>query len=284
MHAFFRLVPYPTLTFKHRFINLPRSRIVLFLVYSTESRLSFESLPFRAVLTQKIKQSETPGFRRAQHTLGSHEQSSRSLTTGPSKSALALEISAFLHRYLSGFRIPTFPVESFISENQEPSPVMIPLEVSIWNVATGEYSKRFGLKDGTALTFPVIEHRHKSPNLGNPLLNEFHMYSLGLATPEQLRVINRLASKANIVLRSFLERRGLKLHRLGLEFCLHDGQIVIGGEISPRTSSIADMQGQSVSVKMRPTMKKGAPPRVVDAELLLEVRNRVCRTVPHEGS
>jgi phosphoribosylaminoimidazole-succinocarboxamide synthase len=187
---------------------------------------------------------------------------------------LANEISSYLFKYLAGFRIPTHFMEKV--SNQEMSVkqlTMIPLQVRIHNVASGEFSRHYGIKEGTELTVPVIEHYYKSPDLGNPMVNEFHIYSLGLATPEQLRTMNRLASKTNVVLKSFFERRELKLLSANLEFGVAGGQITIGDEISPRTCRFADLQ------------KKDRGGRNIFAngdeealEACTEVRNRIYRT------
>ena len=194
-----------------------------------------------------------------------------------SKSSIESEISIFLLGYLGGYNIPTCLLEKTGTEVEFRALRMISLEVSVWNTATGEYSKRLGLKDGYELNFPVIEHHHKRPDLGNPLLNEFHVYSLRLATPEQLRLVNRLASKANIVLRSFFERRELRLDKLGLEFGLFEDQILIGNEISPRTSIFTDMRKNlnGRKDKLRGNIRRHKPEKKEGVELNVEIRNRI---------
>jgi phosphoribosylaminoimidazole-succinocarboxamide synthase len=67
------------------------------------------------------------------------------------------------------------------------------------------------MKDGLDLPHPILEHYLKSDHLVLPLLNEYHAVALGLATPEELRLVNRMALKVNVVLKSFFERQNLKL-------------------------------------------------------------------------
>lgn len=198
--------------------------------------------------------------------------------THASHAVLLNDISSFLFEYLDGYRIPTHFVRKCSSQEMLVRKLtMIPLEVEIRNVATGSYARRFDLKEGSDLLFPVIEHYYKRADLGKPLVNDFHIFSLGIATPEQLRLINRLASKANIVLRSFFERRDLKLVSMTLEFGLDangshhaDPQMVIGDEISPRTCRFGDLKnsesGQLVEID---TAENGA---------YLEIHNRIFRT------
>ena len=129
------------------------------------------------------------------------------------------------------------------------------------------------MKEGTDLTVPIIEHHYKNPNLGNPLVNEFHIYSLGIAAPEQLRLMNRLASKTNVVLKSFFERRELKLLSMTLEFGMAGSQMTIGDEISPRTCRFADMQKRERGGK---DIFAGGSEDTLEA--YAEVRNRIYRT------
>ena len=235
-----------------------------------------------AVLAQKVKQSVPNGSNGGQHNIFTPSESgSQKRPSDHSKSGLANEISTFLLGYLAGFKIPTHLLEKISdSEIRTRQLTMIPLEVTVHNVATGEYSERLGLKDGVELSFPVIEHRFKRADLGKPLLNEFHIYSLGVATPEQLRIINRLASKANIVLRSLFERRELRLDTLGLEFGTFENQMMIGNEISPRTCTFTDLRKNSKGVKDRAgaSARRREMWKSPDIETYIEIRNRIFRT------
>ena len=187
---------------------------------------------------------------------------------------LANEISSYLFKYLAGFRIPTHFMERVSSSGMLVKQLaMIPLQVRVLNVSSGEFASRYGVKEGTELSVPVIEHHYKNPDLANPLVNEFHIYSLGLATPEQLRSINRLASKTNVVLRSFFERRELKLLSMCLEFGVAGNQVTIGDEISPRTCRFADMQRKDRGGK--DIFASGGEDSL---EMYAEVRNRIYRT------
>ena len=204
----------------------------------------------------------------------SAEQSSKKGQNASTIATLANEISSYIFKYLAGFRIPTHFMEKVSSSEMLVKQLaMIPLEVRVHNVASAEFGRRFGLKEGTELTVPVIEHYYKNPDLGNPLSNEFHIYSLGLASPEQLRIINRLASKTNVVLKSFFERRELKILSVSLEFGASGSQVMIGDEISPRTCRFFDLQKKDRGGKDIFSNGEGQ-----GLEAYLEVRNRIYRT------
>ena len=117
---------------------------------------------------------------------------------------------------------------------------IISLEVVIRNVAAGSLTTQYGMKEGLDLLHPILEHYMKSDHLPPPLLNEYHILVMGLATPEEIKLVNRIATKVNVVLRSFFERRNLKLLDFALEFGRHRGKILLGDEISPDTCRLWD--------------------------------------------
>lgn len=157
---------------------------------------------------------------------------------GKTKSLASIknEMSSYLFEYLEGFHIPTHFVNP-LSETEMTIKRLeiIPIIVRVFNIALGSIPKRFGVKEGTPLTFPIIEHFYKNEDLGFPWLNEFHVYAFNLATPDEFRLLNRLASKVNAVLRALCERRDLILASASLEFGRYKGQILLGDELSPST-------------------------------------------------
>lgn len=193
--------------------------------------------------------------------------------SGHSRAALTNEVSAYLFEYLNGYRIPTHFLGKVSATGMLVRHLrMLPFRVVIWNVASGDYAKRFGLHGGMELRTPVIEHYWKAAGR-ETMVNEFHVYSLGLATPEQFRTVNRLTSRINIVLRSFLERRGLKLHSVALEFGIADGQMMVGDEISPRTCTFADLE------KKKGLHGVARIEGIPDIDTYSEFRNRLFRAV-----
>jgi phosphoribosylaminoimidazole-succinocarboxamide synthase len=157
-------------------------------------------------------------------------------------STLRNEISSYLFEYLEGFHIPTHFV-GLLSPTQmlvrsiEP----IPMAVRIYNGGSTELAKRFGFKEGVTLEFPVIEHYYVGENGLLSWINEYHVYGLGIATPDEFRHINRIASKVNAVLRGLCDRRQLMLQDFQIEFGRYKGQIVLGDELSPTTCHFLDL-------------------------------------------
>src|SRR5712692_804177 len=183
------------------------------------------------------------------------------------------DISSYLFEYLEGFHIPTHFVKRVSdTEMMVKRLEIIPIIIKIFNVAVGQMSKRFFVKEGSSLTFPIIEHFYKNTDLGNPWINEFHVYAFNLASPEEFRILNRLASKVNAVLRAFCERREMILAAAMLEFGRHKGQIILGDELSPATLTFWDRPHGS-------KMNRDAfrPDRPDAEEILTDLRNRIQR-------
>ena len=111
---------------------------------------------------------------------------------------------------------------------------IIPLEVIIRNVAAGSLAKRLGLAEGTPLKRTVIEYCYKDDNLGDPMVNRYHILALDLATAQELDEIERISLKVNDVLSAFLKEKKVDLIDFKLEFGRDkDGAIILADEISP---------------------------------------------------
>ena len=118
---------------------------------------------------------------------------------------------------------------------------IVPLEVIIRNVAAGSFSKRYGVEEGKELLAPTLEFSLKNDDLGDPLINSYHVLALGLATQEEIDTIAKYAFKVNEILRKYLLDLGIKLIDFKLEFGkTSDGTIVLADEISPDTCRFWD--------------------------------------------
>ena len=111
---------------------------------------------------------------------------------------------------------------------------MIALEVIVRNVAAGSLAKRLGLPEGTPLNTPVLEYCYKNDELGDPMLNRYHIMALDLARVHELDEIEHLAFCTNRILIDFLYAKNIKLIDFKLEFGRDErDNIVLADEISP---------------------------------------------------
>ena len=118
---------------------------------------------------------------------------------------------------------------------------IVPLEVIVRNIAAGSLAKRLGLQEGTKMKKTVLEFCYKDDELGDPMVNEYHILAMEYATKEELDLISGYALKVNDVLSTYLKDLNIELIDFKLEFGrLADGTIVLADEISPDTCRFWD--------------------------------------------
>lgn len=159
------------------------------------------------------------------------------------KGVLNNKISAFFFELLGRQGIPHHFVR-LISDREmlvKKLDIML-IEVVVRNIAAGSLAKRIGWEEGRKMPTTVVELYYKNDELGDPLINEYHVKALGLATPEQVKAIEEYALKINDIMGAFLKTKKLELIDFKLEFGLHKGQILLGDEISPDTCRFWDTE------------------------------------------
>lgn len=142
-------------------------------------------------------------------------------------------ITETLFDFLESYHVPNYYVKRINETSaQVRSFQPIPLLVKVRNVAAKDLAKRFPIKAGSLLAYPVIELYYKSAKLKNPFINEYHAYVLNCVTPDEMRMMNRMTSKINAVLKSFFLRRELGLIDFIIEFGRQKSKIVLTGDLS----------------------------------------------------
>lgn len=160
------------------------------------------------------------------------------------KGVINNRVTNHLMKMLEKEGVPTHLVEEISDRETIVKKVtIVPLEVIIRNIAAGSFSKRFGVEEGTVLKQPSLEYSYKDDDLGDPLINDYHIVALGLATREELDTIAAYAFKVNEVLKKYLLTLDIELVDFKLEFGkLSDGTIVLADEISPDTCRFWDVK------------------------------------------
>ena len=117
---------------------------------------------------------------------------------------------------------------------------IVKIEVVARNIIAGSLSKRLGRPEGEPLPEPILEHYYKDDALEDPMINDWHIRLLRLASPQELAAINETALRVNALLREFLAGRGIMLVDMKLEFGRHHGKILLADEICPDTCRLWD--------------------------------------------
>jgi len=151
------------------------------------------------------------------------------------------QISTIFFKLLTEKGIPNHFIEMTGDRNMLVKKMeIIPVEVVVRNIVAGSLAKRTGLPEETRLPSPVLEFYYKSDELGDPMINDYHVKALGLASDEEMAAIKDMAVMINEVLLAHLEPLSLELVDFKLEFGRHNGQILLGDEISPDTCRFWD--------------------------------------------
>lgn len=157
------------------------------------------------------------------------------------KGVLNNKISAVFFRLLEERGIPTHFVELVSDREMLVKPLeIIRVEVVVRNIAAGSLAKRLGLAEGTALAVPVLEYYYKSDELGDPMINDYHIRAIDLASPEQMERIRDYALAINSIMLEYLSDKNIDLVDFKLEFGTHKGEVILGDEISPDTCRFWD--------------------------------------------
>lgn len=158
------------------------------------------------------------------------------------KGAINNQLTNHFMQMLEKNDIPTHFVKE-ISKNETlvKKVKIIPLEVIVRNLAAGSFSKKYGVEEGTRLKKPSLEFSLKNDDLGDPLINTYHILSIGLATQLEIETIEKYAFKINSLLREYLLKFDVELVDFKLEFGkTPDGKIILADEISPDTCRFWD--------------------------------------------
>ncbi len=166
------------------------------------------------------------------------------------KATINKDISLYIYSYLEGFHIPTHFIKDLGGKEMLIKKLeMIPVEVVMRNFAAGSFCERYNLESGTELSYSIVEFFLKREQPNNPMINQTHLVAFQLATPEEVRMIERMTSKINAVLKSFFSRRNLQLIDFKVEYGRYKNKILLGDEISLDTCRLWDISNESISDK-----------------------------------
>ena len=163
------------------------------------------------------------------------------------KGVLNNSISDYLMKKINEIGIPTHYVKKLNMREQLVRKVeILPVEFVVRNIAAGSIVKRFGLKEGSIFSRPLIEHYLKNDKLGDPLINEDHIINFQWGTRDELDEMQEYGLRINDFLRGLFFGIGLKLVDFKIEFgrfFSEDGNsiLLLADEISPDNCRLWDI-------------------------------------------
>ncbi len=160
------------------------------------------------------------------------------------KGVINNRVTNFLMQMLEKNGIPTHYIEELSDRETLVKKVeIVPLEVIVRNIAAGSLSKRLGLPEGTKMKKTVLEYCYKNDDLGDPMVNDYHIAAMGWVSEEDLQKIAEYSQKINQLLSAYLKDLNIELIDFKLEFGkTMDGELVLADEISPDTCRFWDSQ------------------------------------------
>ena len=150
------------------------------------------------------------------------------------KGVMNNHMSSRIFQYLEGEGIKTHFVKNLNDREMLVKKLdIIPIEVVLRNVAAGSLCKRLGIEEGLILKKPILEFFYKSDPLGDPMINECHVDVFEWATKQEVEILKSEGNRINNLMIKFFEERHIRLVDFKLEFGRHNGEVMLGDEISP---------------------------------------------------
>lgn len=145
-------------------------------------------------------------------------------------------INSFFFEYLKEYHIPVAFLKNESSSLKFYNHSRFPFYIKIFNASDKRTAKRFSIKEFELLNLPLFEFHYG--NGKDSFISESHLVSFNLCTYEELKLINRICSKVNAVLKSYFERRGEILAEMNCYFGKSDDKIYLVDEFTPRSLKI----------------------------------------------
>ena len=159
------------------------------------------------------------------------------------KGSINNRFNAFIMEFLEKEGIPTH-FERLLSNTDSlvKKLEMVPVECVIRNVAAGSICKRLGLEEGMDLDPSTFEFFYKDDELGDPMINDYHIRSFGWATQDQIDKMQELTFAVNRSLQKLFSDSGMILVDYKLEFGSFKGDLLLGDEFTPDGCRVWDSE------------------------------------------
>ena len=151
-------------------------------------------------------------------------------------------ITTLIFEYLNEKGIETHFIKQLNDREQLVKKVqIIPIEMVVRNYSAGSMAQRLGIEEGVKSPITIFDLCLKEDKLGDPLINDYHVIFLGLATREELDKMYHLTDKINEILKELFDRMNIILVDFKIELGkTSDGKIILADEISPDTCRLWD--------------------------------------------
>ena len=192
--------------------------------------------PFYEGTTKNLYITDDPYVLMMRSTEIVSDENGKRMNTIPGKALANSLISSLLYNRFEEQGIPTHivmqgrnPFSKFVRKAE-----MIQLKVIFRNRAAGNFCKRYGVKNGSALKGPVIEFLYKNDKLNNPFICDYAAIALGIVDEEDVWKIEKFTKKINMIAMKFFDELGLILIDFKVEYGkdYETGKLMLCDELS----------------------------------------------------
>lgn len=156
--------------------------------------------------------------------------------------------ATYFFQLLNSYNIPTF----YLMNKSKTEIIIqkfdrIPIRLKILNFADRTIAKLFKAKVNEKLNSPIFEV-YLNHSLKN-VINEYHLLAFGIASLDETRLMIRIASKVNAILKSYFSRRDYDLAGAILEFGKTNDRVVLTSTLGfPNISLISKKNNLSFEI------------------------------------
>ena len=153
-------------------------------------------------------------------------------------------INSYFLEYLREYHIPG----AFIKPEGKSSLLFqkhekFPFSVRILNIIDKRTARILDKKEFDPLVLPLFELHHGSGK--DSLISESHLIAFDLCSIEEIKIINRICSKINAVLKSFFERRNSLLAEVNCFFGKNQDKIFLVDDFTPASMKIVSLNKEN---------------------------------------
>ena len=190
--------------------------------------------------TSKILYEGDEDFSLIQFFKDDHILEDGSVVQVAGKGVLNNNISAFIMSNMDMVSIDNHFIDKINMREQIVQLVdMIPVKISVANLACGRYVDQFGIEEGYVFDQPMIDFRIKNKNILNPIINEHHMQNLCFLTSREVKSLKQVATRVNDFLAGMFAGVGIRLVECTMEIGrVFDGEefsFMLADEVTPDT-------------------------------------------------
>lgn len=195
----------------------------------------------------KIVYSAEEDYALIQFFKDDHKLGSGQVIEVSGKGIIKNSISAFIMNSMDMANIENHLLEKINMREQKIQLVdIIPVQVSVANIACGRYVSEFGIEEGYVFNNTMLDFRIKKAEFGNPVTCEHQMLNFGWLHVEELKALKKEAIRISDFLTGLFAGVGIRLVECNLEFgTVFDGEgfsLMLADEVTPDTCRLWDME------------------------------------------